>query len=166
MNDSTMHPDSDDSRLDDALADIGHPAPGMGFADRVLSRTRHPLPRRLVRIRDWFRQATSGVRGWVLLTIISITTLGTWSVAGSVAWRERDVIARGADIAAAEAVVPAVQAARGWREIVVDRLFDWLPLSIPALKFFLMLYAAVSLVCVIGLWWLMRTPRAAEVHNA
>jgi len=166
MSDGTMNPRIDDDRLDDVLTGIHRPVPSRGFADRILARTRHPLPPRLVAVRTWVRGVTSGVRGWFLLAALSLTTLGTWAVVGAVAWQERDTLALGAEIAASEISVPAAQTAKTIREVLVDRLFDWLPISIPALQFFLILYAAVALVCVVGLWWLTRTPRAAEVHNA
>ena len=166
MNDDTLNPRLDDDRLDDVLSGVHRPFPGRGFTDRILARTRRPLPLWLVPARDWARGVTSGVRGWLLLALFSITTLGTWTLAGTAAWRERELIARGTEIATSELGVPAVQAVEGVREVIVGRLFDLLPVSIPFLKFFLILYAAVALVCVLGLWWLTRAPRAAEVHNA
>ena len=166
MRDDTPH---DFDELDDRLTGLPRLEPGRGFANRVLGRVRHPLPTWLIPVRNWYRNTTSGVRGWLLLIAMSLTSLGTWGTLGIVAWRERAQVAVEANRAVADLAGPTVQGVNGVRDVVSDiirdRLFDWLPLSLVALKYFLVIYAAVALVCVVGLWWLTRTPRAAEVQH-
>lgn len=166
MNDGPLNSRFDDDRLDDVLTGIARPRPGRGFADRVLARTRLPLPLWLTPLRDWVRGVTSGFRGWLLLIAASVATLTVWTAAGTVAWQQRAFIQRGSEIAARELGPPTAEAVHGVREVVIGRLLDWLPLGLPALKLILILYAAVAVVSAIGLWWLTRTPRAAEVSHA
>lgn len=165
MSDGTMNSRFDDDGLDGLLADLRRPLPGRGFADRVLARTRLPFPTWLKPLRDALRGMFTGVRGWTLLAILALSSAGTWTLVGVSTWNHRAAIASGAEITASEVGVPTLQSVQGVRDVLIERLFDWLPLSLPVLKMFLILYAAVALVCALGLWWLLRTPRAAEVQH-
>ena len=159
-------PSGDDLDIDVRLRSLTRARPRPGFADRVLTGVRVPLPRWMRSVRNGIRALVTGPRGWLILGSAALVTAATWGTALALGFHFRGYVTEGTRHAVREAAVPVLREGLAlsqlqWNGFLnsVSGWFDGMFLSPTA---FLLGYGIVALVSTVALKLLTAEPSRAR----